>query len=165
LIKVTQQERAAILEFGVVNDHVHLLVLLHPTTSLPRLIQRLKGGSAVLANREGHARRGCPLHWAKGYNVETVSPSALPGVREYIRKQPQHHPERAIPNAPVASATAPPSRDRRKSFRAALAASRIGYRLSAIGYWLLAIGYRLSAIGYWLLAIGYWLCKKASAVD
>jgi putative transposase len=66
---VAQQERASILEFGIVSDHVHLLVLLHPTTSLPRLVQRLKGGSAVLANREGHAPRGCPLHWAKGYNV------------------------------------------------------------------------------------------------
>lgn len=107
---VAQQERAAILELGVVSDHVHLLVRVHPSTSLPRLVQRLKGGSAVLANREGHARRGHPLHWAKGYNVETVSPTSLRRVREYIRSQPKHHPARAIADTPVASATAVPSR-------------------------------------------------------
>jgi putative transposase len=99
---VAQQERASILELGIVSDHVHLLVLLHPTTSLPRLVQRLKGGSAVLANREGHAPRGCPLHRAKGYNVETVSPKRVSRVREYIRNQPRHHPEPAIGDAPVA---------------------------------------------------------------
>ena len=94
----------------MVSDHVHLLVALHPATSLPRLVQRLKGGSAVVANREGHAHRGHPLRWAKGYNVETVSPRRVPRVGEYIRRQPQHHPQRAIPDVPVASATAPPSR-------------------------------------------------------
>ena len=110
LPSVARQERASILELGMVNDHVHLLVLFNPTTSLPRLVQRLKGGSAVLANREGHARRGHPLHWAKGYNVETVSPKSVCRVRDYIQNQPGHHPERAIADIPVASATEVPSR-------------------------------------------------------
>ncbi len=82
------------LAIGIVRSHVHLLVRLHPASSLPRLLQRLKGGSAMLANREGHARAA--LRWSKGYNVETVSPKSLEAARRYVLDQAAHHPDEAI---------------------------------------------------------------------
>ncbi len=97
LSAVARQERARIVAFGVVQTHLHLLVRLHPTTCIPRLLQRLKGGSAVLANREGHAARA-ELKWAKGYDIESVSPRVVDRVRAYIDAQPQHHPAEAISN-------------------------------------------------------------------
>ena len=68
---VAGQERAHILEIGMVATHVHVLIRLHPTTELPRLLQRLKGGSSV-------------------------SPRSLDALRQYLRNQPVHHPREVI---------------------------------------------------------------------
>ncbi len=92
---VARQERCEILELGIVRDHVHVLGLLHPTTGIPVLLQRLKGGSSVVAAREGVTRAG-GLKWAKGYSIRSVSPKDLRLARDYIRRQGLHHPERAI---------------------------------------------------------------------
>jgi REP element-mobilizing transposase RayT len=96
LREVARQERARVLALGVVSTHVHLLLRVHPQTALPRLVQRIKGGSAVLAEREGYSRRGMSLRWARGYNLESVSPRALELVRSYVETQAQHHPAEAI---------------------------------------------------------------------
>lgn len=92
---VARQERAGVRALGIVSTHVHLLLQLHPTTSIPRLLQRLKGGSSVLANREGHAGTR-PLRWAKGYGIASVSSRALDAVRAYVLQQAAHHPREAI---------------------------------------------------------------------
>ena len=92
---ITRQERGRVLAIGIVSNHVHVLARIHTTTRIPRLLQRLKGGTAMVANREGHATRR-PLNWAKGYNIESVSRGALKKVREYVRSQAEHHPAHAI---------------------------------------------------------------------
>ena len=96
-----RQERANLLELGIVQTHGHMLVRLHPTTQVPRLLQRLKGASAVLARRRGLPRNGCTLRWAKGYNIESVSPRVIPRVRRYVRYQARHHLSEAIPGWPA----------------------------------------------------------------
>lgn len=93
---VARQERAGTHALGIVQTHVHLLLQLHPTTCIPKLVQRLKGGSSVLANREGHVT-GRPLRWERGYNIESVSPRALERVRAYVLGQAHRHPGEAIP--------------------------------------------------------------------
>ena len=92
---VARQERSQILEIGLVATHVHLLIQMHPTTSLPRLLQRLKGGSSVIGTRQ---RRGdsVELRWARGYSITSVGPRALPRVRQYLRTQARRHPSEAI---------------------------------------------------------------------
>ena len=96
LRSVAIQERARILEIGMVNDHVHVLMTLHPMTNWMRLIQRLKGASSMVANREKHADAAKPLKWGKGYSVHSVSPCNVEKVRGYLKRQAEHHPERAI---------------------------------------------------------------------
>jgi putative transposase len=96
--RVAQAERAMVLELGIVSTHLHLLLRISPQTSLPRLIQRLKGGSSHLAAVEGHAPRGRELRWSKGYSLHSVSPGALQVVGDYVRHQPTHHPAEAIRN-------------------------------------------------------------------
>lgn len=91
---VARQERCRLLALGVVRSHVHVLLAIHPQTSLPRLIQRMKGGSATVSNREGHGLQA--VRWAKGYNIETVSPKSLAAAREYVMNQSLHHPDEAI---------------------------------------------------------------------
>ena len=96
--QVAVQERAAILAGGIVATHMHLLVRLHPLTNIPQMIQRMKGGTAVIATKEGHAPRDRPLRWAKGYAIHSVSSRAVPAVREYVRRQADRHPKDAIPD-------------------------------------------------------------------
>ncbi len=97
---VACQERARMLAMGVVRTHVHLLLRLDPATEIGRLVQRLKGGSSLLISREGHGGSGGPLRWARGYNLESVSPRAVSAVLQYVESQAAHHPAEAIPGWP-----------------------------------------------------------------
>jgi REP element-mobilizing transposase RayT len=96
LRSVARQERAHVLEIGMVRTHVHVLVRVHPTTILPRLLQRWKGASAVIAGKERHSTEGQDLRWAKGYSIHTVGARQLGRVRDYLRSQPQRHPNERI---------------------------------------------------------------------
>ena len=92
---VARQERALVLEVGIVQNHLHLLIRQHPLTNVPRLLQRLKGGSAIIGDREHHT--SVPLRWARGYTIESVSRHSLAGARAYVRNQAKRHPTEAIP--------------------------------------------------------------------
>jgi putative transposase len=96
LRSITEEERARVLAIGIVSTHVHLLLATHPSTNLPKLIQRLKGASARVANKEGHTPGNAPLRWEEGYNIQSVSLSLLPNTREYVLKQAAHHPNECI---------------------------------------------------------------------
>jgi putative transposase len=98
LRSVARQERSTILEIGIVRTHVHLLIRIHPTTELSRLLQRLKGGSAATAGKEQHSTEGNILRWAKGYSIHSVSARFVGNVRAYLRAQPTRHPGEAIPD-------------------------------------------------------------------
>src|SRR5437879_4128508 len=74
---VAHQERARVLEIGVVTTHVHVLVRAHPQTDLTRLVQRSKGGSSAIAGKERHSTTGTRLKWNKGYSIVTLGPRSL----------------------------------------------------------------------------------------
>ena len=103
---IARQERASILAFGAVQSHVHLIVRIHPSTPLPRLLQRWKGGSSMIGLRDGHCGDKV-VRWAKSYNVETVSPRALGDATRYVLRQAERHPGEAI----VRSAAGSPDGD------------------------------------------------------
>ncbi len=92
---VARQERTTLLALGAVRSHLHLAARTEPTTDLPRLLQRWKGGSSMLAGKEGVAERGV-LRWEKGYSVHSVSSSMLERVIKYVLSQPHHHPDEVI---------------------------------------------------------------------
>lgn len=93
---IADQERASVLALGMVSNHVHLLVRIEPVTVIPRMLQRMKGGSAHLAGKEGIGRIPLPLLWDEGYNLESVSPWAREKIGRYVLGQAEHHPEDAI---------------------------------------------------------------------
>ena len=96
LRSIARQERANILELGMVATRVHLLIRAHPMTVIPRLLQRLKGGSSVLAGKELGLPPEHQLRWAHGYSIQTISPRMLDAVRDYVREQALRHPHEAI---------------------------------------------------------------------
>jgi putative transposase len=103
---IARQERARVLELGIVRTHLHMLVRMHPTTDLPRMTQRMKGGTAMALNR---IYPRLELFWAKGYDVETINSRILATVQAYVRNQHHHHPNDAIRGWPPDSAAHQPN--------------------------------------------------------
>ncbi|MGE0352735.1 MAG: IS200/IS605 family transposase [Gemmatimonadales bacterium] len=96
---LARKEQCHVLEIGMVRTHIHLLIRLHPTTSVSLLAKRLKGASSTIAGQQGLGASG-RLLWSKGYGARTVSVQTLPTVRRYLRAQPTHHPTEAIEGWP-----------------------------------------------------------------
>ena len=74
---------AELFAVGIVNDHVHALLLLPSQMDVPKLVQALKGASARVANRDGIVS-GEKLRWASGYDLRSVSPQAFERARAYV---------------------------------------------------------------------------------
>jgi putative transposase len=87
------EHRSHILEIGMVSTHLHLLVRSDPLADLSKMVGRMKGVTSRVAKRD----EICPLSWADGYNIETVSPGDEQRIRHYLRAQPYRHANEAIP--------------------------------------------------------------------
>lgn len=89
---VSARYRARILAVGAVSTHVHVLITGDPQTDFPKLIGHLKGGSATTWNKLHAESAGWRMQWAPGYGLSTVGRTQVTAVREYLRRQPEHHP-------------------------------------------------------------------------
>lgn len=78
---------ALIAAAGTVN-HVHLLFILPPSSSLAHAAQKLKGNSSHWM--------GPGFSWQEGYGAFSVSPSQLEAVKKYIANQELHHQKRSF---------------------------------------------------------------------
>ncbi len=85
---LAKEHRSHILEIGMVTTHLHLLVRSEPLADLSKMIGRMKGVTSRVAKRDSI----CPLSWADGYDIETVSPADEQKIRHYLRAQPYRHP-------------------------------------------------------------------------
>lgn len=72
-----------------VEDHIHVLISLGPDQTLSKVVQLIKGESSHWINRTGELKQ--KFGWQDDYYAESVSPSAVPGVRDYIKNQEEHH--------------------------------------------------------------------------
>jgi len=77
------------LIIGGVEDHVHILCRFGKTIDIAELIRELKRSSSVWV-KEQDQRLG-DFHWQSGYGAFSVSPSHVPGLKEYIGNQEEHH--------------------------------------------------------------------------
>ena len=77
------------LELNGTEDHIHLLAKLRPDRALSDVLRELK------ANASGWMHEVFPelkdFSWQRGYGAFTVSQSNVEKVREYIRRQKEHH--------------------------------------------------------------------------
>ncbi|MBD5213857.1 MAG: IS200/IS605 family transposase [Bacteroidales bacterium] len=78
-----------LLRIGGIQNHVHLLVDLHQTVSLAKLVQDIKGHSSGWMKSDIRFRYF--TGWAKEYFASTVSPEHKYAVIEYIKNQKTHH--------------------------------------------------------------------------
>jgi REP element-mobilizing transposase RayT len=77
------------LVVGGVADHVHMLFQLGRTITIADALGKIKSTSSSWVNQT----RGllAEFHWQAGYAVFSVSQSNVEAVRQYIRRQPEHH--------------------------------------------------------------------------
>lgn len=90
LIETAQRAGIRLLEVEMVVDHVHLLVGLAETQTLPSVMHQLKGATSryiFLKSPELKADFGHNSFWQKGYGFRRLDPSEVSGVRRYIRTQ------------------------------------------------------------------------------
>src|SRR5262245_1450140 len=85
---IARKNRIKALEFGGVEDHVHLVVGMPPTMAPSKAVQLLKGGSSIWIHET--FPKLAAFAWQDGYGAFTVSKSHLPDVIEYVQKQCVH---------------------------------------------------------------------------
>ena len=81
-------QNGELVRVGAVADHAHLLIVLSKNHALCRVVQEVNKASSKWLKRAG----GPPdFHWQNGYAAFSVSQSNVEAVRDYIRRQPEHH--------------------------------------------------------------------------
>jgi len=74
---------------GGVEDHIHLLVRLHPNVSQAQLARDVKGSTSHLMTHE--ITPGEFFKWQGAYGAFAVEEDRLPPRIGYIRRQKEHH--------------------------------------------------------------------------
>ncbi len=74
---------------GGMEDHIHILVGLHPTLSVSEYAQKIKARTSRFINDKGWALG--KFNWQKGFGAFSVSQSGLETVGNYIKNQKEHH--------------------------------------------------------------------------
>ena len=86
---IAQNEKGSLLATGGTQDHVHLLVGLHPETSVADFLRVVKTNSSKWIHETFSDQS--KFAWQTGYGAFSVSRSNLDQVRAYIENQEEHH--------------------------------------------------------------------------
>lgn len=83
--------RCEAVAVGGVEDHVHLLVRVHPTIAVAELMREVKGASSHLMTHV--LDPGGFFKWQGAYGAFSVSPGKVSDVAQYVENQKAHHRE------------------------------------------------------------------------
>jgi REP element-mobilizing transposase RayT len=78
-----------ILAINNVEDHLHMLVCMHPSCSPAKLMQEVKAVSSKFINESGWYTY--KFQWQIGYGCFSYAQSEVKTVCNYIHRQKQHH--------------------------------------------------------------------------
>ena len=70
-------------------DHIHCIISLGLDQTIMKVMQLIKGESSNWINKNNLIQG--KFEWADEYFAVSVSDSAMPNVRDYIKNQEQHH--------------------------------------------------------------------------
>lgn len=86
---LVEEERGTLVEIGGMPDHVHLLLDMRPERALSDMLQSIKANTSGWMNE--NSGPDSPFGWQRGYGAFSLSESRVPTVRDYIRRQDEHH--------------------------------------------------------------------------
>ena len=75
-------------------DHCHILIRLDKMESVSKIIMLIKGESSYWINKNKLTKS--PFAWQDGFWANSVSPSSLLKVRNYIANQEKHHQRKKV---------------------------------------------------------------------
>lgn len=89
---IVKDHKSVLLMAGGIEDHIHLLLGIHPDYAISKTVQLLKGNSSKWINEQ----RMLPgrFEWQRGYGAFSVSKSMKATVSNYIANQEEHHKNR-----------------------------------------------------------------------
>jgi putative transposase len=86
---VIKQKKCTLYRINAVDDHLHMLVSIHPTVTLSDFVLDFKKATNRWI-KENNAFPGFE-HWQEGYGGFTHSRQERDGLIEYIKGQQEHH--------------------------------------------------------------------------
>ena len=86
---IIESRGAVLYKIGGIEDHIHIVIRIKPTLSIPELLRYIKTSSAKWVN-DHHKIKG-HFNWQIGYGIFTVSESQLDRVIAYVNNQKKHH--------------------------------------------------------------------------
>ena len=92
--KVMNEKGVRILHVGGGEDHVHLLLQLHPAQNLLQVAKQIKEESIAFIGN-GNFQTG-PFGWQEEYTAFTVSPGAYKQTVDYIERQEEYHQQKTL---------------------------------------------------------------------
>ncbi len=94
IAKKCHQLKCEPLAIGGMEDHVHLLVRLHPAVAIATLIKEVKGTSSHLVTHELTPDEF--FKWQGGYGAFTIRKEDVLRLKTYIENQEFHHAEGSL---------------------------------------------------------------------
>ena len=87
LAGIAMNRNVPILKVNGTDDHLHMLLKLHPAVALSTMMKELKAYSTSWIKKEGFNQFG----WQEGYGAFSCSKSHLEKLTKYIEIQKEHH--------------------------------------------------------------------------
>ncbi len=89
--RILSDWRCSLIEFGGEEDHVHLLVDIHPSLNISTLVNNLKSASSRRIRNEYADHIGKfyskPVLWHRAYYVGSVGAVTLDTIKRYVEQQ------------------------------------------------------------------------------
>ena len=86
---ILKNHDSPLIEINSVRDHLHILFAQSKNHAPAKIVEQVKTSSSVWIKEQNAWY--ADFAWQAGYGEFSVSPMHVEAVREYIRKQPEHH--------------------------------------------------------------------------
>ncbi len=92
--KIIISYKSKLIRIGGMQNHIHILLSLHPSIALSELVKAIKSQTSGWMSTD--KRFDMFDGWAAGYYASSISPNIRNSVIEYIKAQETHHHTHAI---------------------------------------------------------------------
>ncbi|HTR42879.1 MAG TPA: IS200/IS605 family transposase [Pseudomonadales bacterium] len=86
---ILKNHDSQLIEINSVRDHIHILFAQSKNHAPAKIVEQIKSSSSAWIKTLDSSYSD--FAWQTGYGEFSVSPMQVEVVREYIRKQPEHH--------------------------------------------------------------------------
>ena len=86
---ILEDWECSLIQTGGTKDHVHLLCTLSKNHAACKILEQVKKNSSKWIKTQGLQYE--KFQWQNGYGIFSISQSSVEQVKEYIRKQEDHH--------------------------------------------------------------------------